>query len=80
MTKIRDGYIFQDGEHFIVEAESNKAVAFIDRLCGWKWRMLTCTSEQDVHITTDKNTIIQLIKELKNASFNFDNFLEEVKR
>ena len=76
MTKIRDGYIFQDGEHFIVEAESNKAVGFIDRLCGWKWRMLTSTSEQDVHITTDKNTIIQLIKELKNASFNFDNFLE----
>jgi hypothetical protein len=76
MTKIRDGYIFQDGEHFIVEAESNKAVAFIDRLCGWKWRMLTGTSKQDVHITTDKNTIIQLIKELKNASFNFDNFLE----
>ncbi len=75
MTKLRDGYIFQDGKHFIVEAESNKAVDFIDRLYGWKWRMLDCTSEREAHITTDKNTIFQLVKELKSASFNFDNFI-----
>ena len=74
--KLRDGFIFQDQNDYVIEAGTNKAVDFIDNLHGFEWRMLTCTSERDVHITTDKNTISKLIKKLKNASFNFDNFTE----
>ena len=72
--KLRDGFIFKNQNDYVVEAESKKAADFIDNLCGFNWRMLTCTSERDVHITTDKNTMSKLIKKLKDASFNFDNF------
>ena len=72
--KLRDGFIFKNQNDYVVEAESKKAADFIDNLCGFNWRMLTCTSERDVHITTDKNTMFRLIKKLKDASFNFDNF------
>ena len=74
--KLRDGFIFKNQNDYVVEAETNKAVDFIYNLRGFDWRMLTCTSEKDVHITTDKNTMSKLIKKLKNASFNFDNFIE----
>ena len=75
MQTFRDGYIYQDGKYFVIEAETNKAVDFLDRIHGWKWRMLDGTKEKEVHITCDKKTVSDLIQELKQAKFHFENFL-----
>ena len=73
---MRDLFIHQQGDDYIVEAESYTAIRFLDSLCGYKWRMLYHTSEEDILFTPDKGTIDQLIKALSQHSFKFDNFLE----
>ena len=37
--------------------------------------MLDGTKEKEVHITCDKKTVSDLIQELKQARFHFENFL-----
>ena len=76
---MRDLFIHQQGDDYVIEAESYTAVRFLDSLCGYEWRMLYHTSEEDILITSDKGTIHQLIKTLSKHLFKFDNFIEETK-
>ena len=73
---MRDLFIHQQGDDYVIEAESYTAIRFLDRLCGYEWRMLYHTSEEDILITSDKGTIDQLIKALSKHSFKFDNFIQ----
>ena len=73
---MRDLFIHQQGNDYVIEAESYTAIRYLNSLCGYKWRMLYHTSEEDILVTSDKGTITQLIKALSQHSFKFDNFLE----
>ena len=74
---MRDLFIYQEGNHYIVEAETKTAVSYLNKLCGYKWRMLDHTNEEEVLVTSDKGTISQLIQALSKTTFKFDNFVAQ---
>ncbi len=76
---MRDLFIHQQGNDYVIEAESYTAIRYLDSLCGYKWRMLYHTSEEDILVTSDKGTINQLIKALSYTTLKFDNFIKENK-
>ena len=74
---MRDLFIYQQGNDYVIEAESYTAIRYLDSLCGYKWRMLYHTSEEDILVTSDKSTINQLIKALSHTTLRFDNFVAQ---
>ena len=52
---MRDLFIHQQGDDYVIEAESYTAVRFLDSLCGYEWRMLYHTSEEDILLLRRQN-------------------------
>ena len=65
----RDLYIYRDGTLTVVEAETNRAIKFLHNLCGWEWRMLTHTSDENTLLANDELVLKRLMKALKQTNF-----------
>ena len=65
----RDLYIYRDGTLTVVEAETNRAIKFLHNLCGWEWRMLTHTSDENTLLACDELVLKRLMKALKQTNF-----------
>jgi len=73
---LHDFNIYNDKDLFIIESITNSAIHFMDNLNNdIQWQELTCTSDETIHITNNKNTIDSFINHLNINNVNYTNFI-----